>query len=101
MARLSGPSPANISLAGLVFNTLLNIAEQFNDVKDLFLVINNRKKEISPYNDNSCKIYIKNSLVQLVIEDLDLVELTCKDKYLEASIKSKLGDFPLRITCNN
>jgi len=83
------------------FNLLLIIAEQFSDVKDLFIVINDFNNEVSPYSEDVCQKYINNSSVQLVIEDLDLVELICKDKSLEEMIKHKLGEFPIRVTCDN
>jgi hypothetical protein len=110
-AKLSDGAPAfeqidlairNFSTGFTVnFNVLFMIASQFNDVKDLFIVINHFKKELAPYNVESCRKYINNSFVQIVIEDLTLIEVVCKEKYLEETIKHKLGLFPIRITCDN
>lgn len=111
MAKMPNGSPAfeqidlaikNFSTGFTVdFNALFRIVEQFSDVKDLFIVINNFNNEISPYSKDARKKYIDNSLVQLLIEDLDLVELICKDKYLEEIIKHKLDEFPNRVRCDN
>ena len=45
-----------------------------------------------------CRKYADNSLLQISIEDLDLVKLVSSDKYLELSLRAKLGELPIRIT---
>ncbi len=79
------------------FATSLIIAKQFNDVKDLYVVVNKYKQRTSGYEKNERKKYINNSLLEFVIDDMDLIELTCSDKYIEECIKARLGEFPIRV----
>ncbi len=80
------------------FATILSIAKKFNDVMNLYIVVNKDKPKIVRYDKDLRQKYINNSFLEFFIEDLDLIELNSSDKCLEKSLKNNLGNLPIRIT---
>lgn len=78
-------------------NIFNNVIDKIYDVMDFVVVINDEDLFLRSNSFKDKDEFLGESFIQIIINDGELIDIICQDKYLESKLKSNFSSFPFWI----